>query len=121
MENSDNNNKNYTHIPNLSAPEIFIIDFSHIINGNITIKLNNYITQYLLNFPIKLFFNNYYLDIKFIGIIIDSGAVSRSIVGYNQFRVFQCLIYTELNPISRLKINFIFGIGNTTTIDTATI
>jgi len=63
----------------------------------------------------------HYTSIKFIGVIIDTRASKRSIVGYSQFLILQKINKVQLNKSIRGIVSVQFRIGSTSSISSIKI
>ena len=57
-----------------------------------------------------------------MGIMIDTGALTKSTAGYGQFQALQSIDHdVKLNTLTKGQVNIQFGIGSTSSIGTADI
>ena len=65
--------------------------------------------------------NMRYNDSEFKGLLIDSGAATRSTGGLGQLKALQRVLFVELDKTTAGSTNFVFGIGSTSSIGTVNL
>ena len=62
-----------------------------------------------------------YNDSEFKGLLIHSSTATRSTGGFGQLKALQRVFFVELDKIIAGSTNFVFGIGNTSSIGTVNL